>query len=538
MAYNINLTSGNLLTTIADGTINTTSTPLTLIGKNYANYGQFLDTNYVRLLENFNNDTEPTNALEGQLWWDSSGAGGNLKVLTGTNWRTIGSITSNATAPTYPVSGSGWWDTANGQLSVYNGTTWVVVGPAFTSNGGSISPEQITDNTYTDHNVLAVNVGTTRIGIISKDATFTPQTVITGFTTVKPGFNLASGTDFKFQGNATNAEKLGNIDASNYARNDQDSTFLGTVIVNNANGVKVGTANNFIISQSGTTSVLFNNVSDADTKVRANVGGNPFDAITINGIYGSTLIANLQTSGPINSSGTITAGEGSDATSNVTGALIVSGGIGLTGNIFTSNSIQANGHITVLGNIRTSNANVTSYLIVSGTENATSNVTGAVRIAGGMSVQGNIRCVSNIRGDYIIGSSITVVGADLAERFQADANYLPGTVLTVGGSAEVTLEIDELSDDVFGVVSTRAGYLMNADAGDNETHPPVAVSGRVPVRVVGKVRKGDRLVSAGNGLARVGRREELTAFNIIGRSLQDKIFDEEGLVLAIVKLNS
>ena len=538
MAYNILLTSGNLLTTIADGTVNTTSTPLTLVGKNYANYGQILNTNYVRLLENFNDDTEPTNGLEGQLWWDNSGAGGNLKVLTGTDWRTIGSITANATAPQYPVTGAGWWDTVNSQLGVYNGSDWVVVGPAFTSTGGSFTPEQITDSTDIAHNVLAVNIGVTRVGIISKDATFTPQSAITGFTTIKPGFQLATGTDYKFQGNATNSEKLGDIVAASYARNDVDSVFTGVVVVNNANGLKVGTANNFIISQSGTTAILFNNVSDADTKIRSNTGGVPFDAITINGVYGSTTIANLQTTGAFETSGYIRTTVGTEATSNVTGALRVVGGIGLTGNIFTSNSIQANGNVTVLGNIYTSNANVSSYLFINGTENATSNVTGAVRILGGMSVQGNIRCASNIRGDYIIGSSITALYSDLAERFEADNYYVPGTILTMGGTAEVTLEEEELSDEIFGVVSTKPGYLMNAGAGDDVTHPQIAISGRVPVRIIGQVRKGDRIVSAGNGLGRVGSKNEITPWNVIGRSLEDKYTEGEELVLCIVKLNS
>jgi hypothetical protein len=538
MAYNITLTNGNLLATIADGTVNTTSTPLTLVGKNYANYGQFLNTNYVRMLENWNNDSEPTNALEGQLWWDSAGSGGNLKVLTGTDWRTIGSITANATAPQYPVTGAGWWDTVNNQLGVYDGGDWVVVGPAFTSTGGSVTPEQITDNTDVAHNVLSVNIGVTRVGIISKDATFTPQTVISGFSQVKPGFQLASGTDFKFQGNTTNSDQLGNIAAANYARNDVDSFFTGVVVVNNANGLKVGTSNNFIIKQSGTTSLLFNNYIDADTKIQANVGGVPFDAITINGEYGSTTIANLQLTGALETTGYIQTTQGSQATSNATGALRVVGGIGLTGNIFTSNSIQANGNVTVLGNLYSGNANVTSYLFINGTENATSNVTGAVRILGGMSVQGNIRCVGNVRGDYIIGSSITALYADLAERFEADAYYSPGTVLTMGGSAEVTLEDRELSDDILGVVSTKAGYLMNAAAGDDDTHPPIAVTGRVPVRAIGQVRKGDRLVSAGNGLARVAKKSEITPFNVIGRALENKYTEDEDLVLCIVKLNS
>ena len=79
---------------------------------------------------------------------------------------------------------------------------------------------------------------------------------------------------------------------------------------------------------------------------------------------------------------------------------------------------------------------------------------------------------------------------------------------------------------------------MNSGAGPDATHPPVAMSGRVPVRVVGMIAKGDRLVSAGNGLARTGLRKELTAFNVIGRALENKNDANEGVIEAIVKLNS
>jgi hypothetical protein len=75
---------------------------------------------------------------------------------------------------------------------------------------------------------------------------------------------------------------------------------------------------------------------------------------------------------------------------------------------------------------------------------------------------------------------------------------------------------------------------MNSQAGTDATHPPVAMTGRVPVKVVGSVAKGDRLVSAGNGMARAARAGEATAFNVIGRALTDKVDQAEGTVEAIV----
>ena len=107
----------------------------------------------------------------------------------------------------------------------------------------------------------------------------------------------------------------------------------------------------------------------------------------------------------------------------------------------------------------------------------------------------------------------------------------------MGGEKEITAVQYELSEDVFGVVSATAAYLMNAGAGDDTTHPPVAVGGRVKVKVTGKVKKGQRLVSAGNGIARAAKTGEATSFNVIGRALENKTTDDLGAVEAFVKIN-
>jgi hypothetical protein len=144
-----------------------------------------------------------------------------------------------------------------------------------------------------------------------------------------------------------------------------------------------------------------------------------------------------------------------------------------------------------------------------------------------------------ITGNFSLsaGSRLNATYADLAERFEADSFYDAGTVVELGGDKEITAVQYELSEDVFGVVSSTAAYLMNSAAGDDTSHPPVAVGGRVPVKVIGKVRKGQRLVSAGNGIARAAKPGEATAFNIIGRALEHKTTDEIGAVEAFVKIN-
>ena len=78
--------------------------------------------------------------------------------------------------------------------------------------------------------------------------------------------------------------------------------------------------------------------------------------------------------------------------------------------------------------------------------------------------------------------------------------------------------------------------MLNAKSGDDDTHPAVALNGRVPVKVIGKVKRGDRLVSAGNGLARAAKTGEASSFNVIGRSLDDKTTDSISTVNAVVKV--
>jgi hypothetical protein len=172
-------------------------------------------------------------------------------------------------------------------------------------------------------------------------------------------------------------------------------------------------------------------------------------------------------------------------------------------------------------------------------------MTGNLVVSGSVGVNSLIN--NNANGVGNIGSSSTYFNtvfatatraqyADVAERFAADDVYHPGTVVELGGTAEITCSRTELSDSVFGVISTRAAYLMNDGAGSDATHPPVAMTGRVPVRVVGQVAKGDRLVSAGNGRARSALVGEATAFNVIGRALEAKSDQIEGTVEAIVTI--
>lgn len=203
----------------------------------------------------------------------------------------------------------------------------------------------------------------------------------------------------------------------------------------------------------------------------------------------------------------------------VSGNANIGGDLYVSGNIFGYTDLTLSGDLYVTGNIvGYSNVTVTDALT---TVDIT---TGANTTAG------------SITGTWTLttGSSLSATYADLGERFASDTQYDAGTVVELGGSAEITAVRDELSEIVFGVISESAGMIMNGQAGPRETHPIVAMTGRVPVKVRGRVVKGDRLVSAGNGYARSAKINEATPFNTVGRSLENKTTDSEGTVLAAV----
>jgi len=146
----------------------------------------------------------------------------------------------------------------------------------------------------------------------------------------------------------------------------------------------------------------------------------------------------------------------------------------------------------------------------------------------------------DIRANVIHAISTSAQYADVAERFAADAPMAEGAVVMLGGSQEITEVNSELSDDVYGVVSTKPAYAMNAGAGNNDSHPFVAMTGRTPVRVTGPVSKGQRLVASSiKGTARgVTDSDTINPFHVIGRALENKYDDNVDLVNCAVRTNN
>jgi hypothetical protein len=234
MSYIINLTNGTVYATIQDGTTNTSS-GLTLIGRNYVNYGGIQNENFVKLLENFADTIPPTTSslalapLVGTLWYDT---GNNLlKVYDGSQFNPVSQQIVNPTAPTAKNIGDQWWDTTNQQLNVWSGTTWILIGPSHTSSQGISGPqvETIVDSKGASHTVVKDYVNGSVVSIISYDPEFAPGGTVVGFGNIKPGINLASGTILN--GTANNSLLVGNVSSSSFARVDQASAFTKDVSV-------------------------------------------------------------------------------------------------------------------------------------------------------------------------------------------------------------------------------------------------------------------------------------------------------------------
>ena len=143
----------------------------------------------------------------------------------------------------------------------------------------------------------------------------------------------------------------------------------------------------------------------------------------------------------------------------------------------------------------------------------------------------------DIRANIVHAIATGAQYSDVADRYAADDYMQKGTVVSIGGTEEITTATEEMSENVFGVVSTQPAFMMNASAGNNDSHPFVAMVGRVPVRVIGLARKGDRLVlSSTKGVARVVRpNENPTTEQVIGRVLQDKIDTAEHAIECVVQ---
>ena len=161
-----------------------------------------------------------------------------------------------------------------------------------------------------------------------------------------------------------------------------------------------------------------------------------------------------------------------------------------------------------------------------GTFTVTSNATSANT--------GNTIVFRDASGDFsaniMTGTATAARYADLAERYAADREYPVGTVVVFGGDKEITTTNTKMDTAVAGVISANPAFRMNCEAGEDATHPYVALAGRVPCRVAGKIKKGNIMVTSGIPGVAVAAVGDIKVGSMIGKALEDYDSDHIGTI--------
>lgn len=413
MPYLMYKTDGTLLTTVEDAGLDTT-TDLQFVGKNYSGYGQIQNENFLKLLENFSNNTAPEKPIKGQLWFDNSTKTVRYSY-NGRDFKGLANLFVQGQAPLVSSLNIGdlWWDTAAAQLKLYDGTSFPVIGPISAATQKAFwSPAVVATDLYADVPILKATLDNKIVAVVSyRDFTATAPGDLfdNDFTTIKPGISLPG------------ADANGKTESLGY--------------------LFWGSASHSLLSNTATYAVSASTSSFATTSTRIE-------------------ITNVE-------------------------------------------SVAENYFLTFVSTSTTAQR---------------------------LSMSSNV--FYNPSTDVLNATATAAFYADLAERYSADAVYESGTVLIVGGEKEVTVTSQFADTRVAGIVSKNPAYMMNSEAGTDETHPYIALKGRVPCKVVGPIKKGDLLVtSAHPGYACVG--QNVFSGAVIGKALEDH---SEGFGIIEVKV--
>jgi len=316
MSYKINATDGRLLVDLVDGRIDTESTDLTLIGRNYFGYGEVFNENFIKLLENFSSVSPPANPIQGQIWYDR--AAGRLKVYDGVRFRSADTTSVANTEPEL-LSGDLWINNETRQLFFNDGSGTYLVGPVYTRIQGEsgFRPITVTDEFGNNRTVMELKIGNSVVAILSKD-TFNVSTPISGFTNnIRPGITVSSNfTNFEFNGIASRArtlvDNLGNsVSSENFLRIDANNVATGSLHVRNDNGILIGNNNNFLTRIEAGTVVSRVQVNNQNYRLRVLRNSLFEDAISVNtadrriGIWNNTPSTTLDVAGDVRISGNL-----------------------------------------------------------------------------------------------------------------------------------------------------------------------------------------------------------------------------------------
>tara|TARA_B100001093_G_scaffold310015_1_gene295787 strand:- start:709 stop:2124 length:1416 start_codon:yes stop_codon:yes gene_type:complete len=324
MPYTINRTDGTIIATIQDGTSDNT-TSLTLFGKSFSNFGEALNEDLVKLLENSASTSSPTAPLKGELWFDTTT--NQIKVYDGSSFKPTGGAKASATAPTGPSVGDLWLDSTHDQVFVYTGDSrthqvndkWELVGPAFTASQTQSGWKIETLASSAGNRIVSsMYAGNVRVAILSKE-TFTPTVTQSGFAEIKAGITLNSLLGAAFEGSSSQAS---NIDVSgttnpsgtviaggNFLRADASDTTTGRITIDSDLGLVVGDAQELEVTVASNNVTIAQTSQDKNLSFTINDGGATKTPLAFTGATGAialtgdvTITGNLNITGEYNSS--------------------------------------------------------------------------------------------------------------------------------------------------------------------------------------------------------------------------------------------
>ena len=371
MAYTIRysdfVNKGSIV--IEDNTINQ-ETSLNLPGRNTTAYGSSIAENFLHLLENFANSTQPLNPVEGQLWYDNTPGVDQLKLWDGTTWIAAGGLKKANLAPdaANSVIGDLWVDTDSQQLYLFAGSGWVLVGPEFAEGLVTGSrPTEVTAVDNNDYNVVFIEVKGKPVAIVSSEA-FSPKATIEGFESgIRPGINL-SNTNLEGDGVAQFngiSEKSLNlvipgvtsatdtlITAANVMRKDAVNIANFPLKIKNAEGVNVGISNELKLQIDGTAGIIQHDISGSNLQIRMNNAGTTTTVITVDstekvGINNPSPQHELDVSGIIQTDEQLRVTSLTDSSGVSSGSIVTSGGAGIAKNLYVGGQADIDGPLII-----------------------------------------------------------------------------------------------------------------------------------------------------------------------------------------------
>jgi len=300
MSYRLNRTDGELLVDLTDGILDNTTTDITLIGKNYKGFGEFINENFIKVMENFASTSQPANPMIGQLWFDKQD--NRLKVYDGTSFRPATGSVVSSTQPSNLNVGDIWIDNEENKLYIWDGTDLTLIGPEYSAAQGKTGFEVASqiDSSDIQRTILKLFIGGSLVGIFSPETFYVPaEFAIPSYPQdpddiqtpkrqlLEKGFNVVN-SGFLYNGTATSAKGLvddaGVVKTSdNFIPSDANGSTTGSLRIKNSAGLSVGIGETeyAILKISGTTTMLETQQSNADFALRVRSGSSFYSALYV-----------------------------------------------------------------------------------------------------------------------------------------------------------------------------------------------------------------------------------------------------------------